>query len=147
MIVTNSRTFNMKPTETQINKLLKFVNALYQNKIIDQNARLTEKGSKLQYEFIDVIYHNLLVSSEVFKTYIDTGDDSDLKEELGDGYIWLLTSNRFQGGNWNWVSNMNQISVDLDKIIDLNYEMYKIPKYTELEKAADLLADNEFDDI
>lgn len=137
----------MKPTETQINKLLKFVNALYQNKIIDQNARLTEKGSKLQYEFIDVIYHNLLVSSEVFKTYIDTGDDSDLKEELGDGYIWLLTSNRFQGGNWNWVSNMNQISVDLDKIIDLNYEMYKIPKYTELEKAADLLADNEFDDI
>lgn len=137
----------MKPTETQINKLLKFVNALYQNKIIDQNARLTEKGSKLQYEFIDVIYHNLLVSSEVFKTYIDTGDDSDLKEELGDGYIWLLTSNRFQGGNWNWVRNMNQISVDLDKIIDLNYEMYKIPKYTELEKAADLLADNEFDDI
>ena len=137
----------MKPTETQINKLLKFVNALYQNKIIDKNARLTEKGSKLQYEFVDVIYHNLLVSSEVFKTYIDTGDDSGLKEELGDGYIWLLTSNRFQGGNWNWISNMNQISVDLDKIIDLNYEMYKIPKYTELEKAADLLADNEFDDI
>ena len=137
----------MKPTEAQINKLFKFVNALYQNKIIDQNARLTEKGSKLQYEFVDVIYHNLLVSSEVFKTYIDTVDDSDLIEELGDGYIWLLTSNRFQGGNWNWVSNMNQISVDLDKIIDLNYEMYKIPKYTELEKAADLLADNEFDDI
>lgn len=137
----------MKPSEAQINKLFKFVNALYQNKIIDQNARLTEKGIKLQREFTCVAYHNLLVSSEGFKTYIDTGNDSDLKEDLEDGYIWLLISNSFRGGNWNWVKNMSQLSYDLDKIIDLNYEMYKIPKYTELEKAADLLADNEFDDI
>lgn len=137
----------MKPTETQINKLLKFVNALYQNKIIGQNARLTEKGIKLQREFTGVVYHNILSSSAGFKTYINTGDDSELKEVLEDGYIWLLTSNCSQGGNWHWVSNMSQISFNLDKIIDLNYEMYKIPKYTELEKAADLLADNEFEDI
>lgn len=143
----NSRIFNMKPTEAQINKLFKFVNALYQNKIIDQNARLTEKGTKLQYEFVGAIYHNLLASSAGFKTYINTGDDSDLKDVLEDGYIWLLTSNCSQGGNWHWVSHMSRISFDLDKIIDLNYEMYKIPKYTELEQAADLLADNEFDDI
>jgi len=33
----------MRPTEAQLHKLFKFVNALYQNKIIDKNARLTEK--------------------------------------------------------------------------------------------------------
>lgn len=137
----------MRPTEAQLHKLFKFVNALYQNKIIDKNARLTEKGIKLQREFTGVIYHNLLASSAGFKSYIDTGDDSDFKDVLEDGYIWLLTSNCSQGGNWHWVSNMSRISFDLDKIIDLNYEMYKIPRYSELEHAAELLADNEFDDI
>jgi len=136
----------MKPTETQVNKLFKFVNALYQNKIIDKNARLTEKGTKLQREFTGVIYHNLLASSAGFKSYIDTGDDSDFKEVLEDGYIWLLTVRCSQGGNWHWVSNINQ-RFNLDEIIDLNYEMYKIPRYSELEHAAELLADNEFDDI
>lgn len=42
---------------------------------------------------------------------------------------------------------MSRISFDLDKVIDLNYDMYKISRYSELEQAADLLADNEFDDI
>ena len=143
----NSRTFNMKPTEEQLYKLLKFVKTLYQNEIIDKNARLTEKGIKLQREFTGVVYHNLLATSAGFKTYINTGDDSELKETIEDGYIWLLASNCSQGGNWHWVSHMSRISFDLDKVIDLNYEMYKIPKYTELEQAADLLADNEFDDI
>lgn len=142
----NLRTFNMKPTETQVNKLFKFVNALYQNKIIDKNARFTEKGTNLQREFTGVIYHNLLASSASFKSYIDTGDDSDFKDVLEDGYIWLLTVRCSQGGNWYWVSNMNQ-RFNLDEIIDLNYEMYKIPRYSELEHAAELLADNEFDDI
>ena len=137
----------MKPTEEQLYKLLKFVKTLYQNEIIDKNARLTEKGIKLQREFTGVVYHNLLATSAGFKTYINTGDDSELKETIEDGYIWLLTSNCSQGGNWHWVSHMSRISFDLDKVIDLNYEMYKIPKYTELEQAADLLADNEFDDI
>lgn len=136
----------MKPTETQVNKLFKFVNALYQNKIIDKNARFTEKGTNLQREFTGVIYHNLLASSACFKSYIDTGDDSDFKDVLEDGYIWLLTVRCSQGGNWYWVSNMNQ-RFNLDEIIDLNYEMYKIPRYSELEHAAELLADNEFDDI
>lgn len=136
----------MKPTETQVNKLFKFVNALYQNKIIDKNARFTEKGTNLQREFTGVIYHNLLASSASFKSYIDTGDDSDFKDVLEDGYIWLLTVRCSQGGNWYWVSNMNQ-RFNLDEIIDLNYEMYKIPRYSELEHAAELLADNEFDDI
>ena len=143
----NSRIFNMKPTEEQLYKLLKFVKTLYQNEIIDKNARLTEKGIKLQREFTGVVYHNLLATSAGFKTYINTGDDSELKETIEDGYIWLLASNCSQGGNWHWVSHMSRISFDLDKVIDLNYEMYKIPKYTELEQAADLLADNEFDDI
>lgn len=137
----------MKPTEEQLYKLLKFVKTLYQNEIIDKNARLTEKGIKLQREFTGVVYHNLLATSAGFKTYINTGDDSELKETIEDGYIWLLTSNCSQGGNWHWVSHMSRISFDLDKVIDLNYEMYKIPKYTELEQAADLLADNEFDEI
>lgn len=137
----------MKPTEEQLYKLLKFVKTLYQNEIIDKNARLTEKGIKLQREFTGVVYHNLLATSAGFKTYINTGDDSELKETIEDGYIWLLASNCSQGGNWHWVSHMSRISFDLDKVIDLNYEMYKIPKYTELEQAADLLADNEFDDI
>ena len=143
----NSRIFNMKPTEEQLYKLLKFVKTLYQNEIIDKNARLTEKGIKLQREFTGIVYHNLLATSAGFKTYINTGDDSELKETIEDGYIWLLASNCSQGGNWHWVSHMSRISFDLDKVIDLNYEMYKIPKYTELEQAADLLADNEFDDI
>lgn len=137
----------MKPTEEQLYKLLKFVKTLYQNEIIDKNARLTEKGIKLQREFTGIVYHNLLATSAGFKTYINTGDDSELKETIEDGYIWLLASNCSQGGNWHWVSHMSRISFDLDKVIDLNYEMYKIPKYTELEQAADLLADNEFDDI
>lgn len=133
----------MKPTETQINKLFKFINALYQNKIIGKNARFTEKGAKLQREFTGVVYHNLLISSSAFKTYIDTGDETELKEILEDGYIWLLINNHT---HWNWVTNIND-KFNLDEIINLNYKMYKIPRYTELEQAADLLADNEFDDI
>ena len=61
----------MKPTEEQLYKLLKFVKTLYQKEIIDKNARLTEKGTKLQYEFAGVIYHNLLASSAGFKTYVE----------------------------------------------------------------------------
>jgi len=133
----------MKPTETQVNKLFKFINDLYQNKIIDKNARLTEKGIPLQREFTGVVYHNLLPSSASFKSYVDTGDDSDLKDALKRGYIWLLINTH---GNWSWISNLNE-SFDLDEIINLNYEMYKIPRYSELEHAAELLADNEFDDI
>ena len=133
----------MKPTEAQVNKLFKFVNDLYQNKIIGKNARLTEKGILLQRKFTGVVYHNLLPSSASFKSYVDTGDDSDLKDTLKRGHIWLLINTH---GNWSWISNLNE-SFDLDEIINLNYEMYKIPRYSELEHAAELLADNEFDDI
>lgn len=91
----------MKPTETQVYKLLKFVKTLYRNEIIDKNARLTEKGILLQREFTGVVYHNLLATSAGFKTYINTGDDSELKETIEDGYIWLLASNCSQGGNWH----------------------------------------------
>lgn len=136
----------MKPTESQVYKLLKFVKTLYQNEIIDKNARLTEKGIKLQREFTGVVYHNLLAMSEGFKTYVETGDDTDLKEILEDGYIWLLTVKCSQGGNWHWVSNMH-VKYNLDEIINLNYKMYNLPNYTELEHAAELLADDEFDDI
>lgn len=130
----------MKPSNAQIYKLIKLVKTLYQNEIIDNHGYFTEKGKRLQRDFAGSVYNNLII----IPIRINTDDDSSLKEILKDGYIWLLINTH---NNWGWVSNMNE-RFNLDEIINLNYEMYKMPYYnTELEHAAELLADDEFDDI
>ena len=62
-----------------------------------------------------------------------------LQKETGYDYYYLMCSN-----NWNTLYILPRNPTEVKYVF---YEMYKIPRYSELEHAAELLADNEFDDI
>lgn len=149
-------------TDRQINMLIDFVIDMYNNGIIKSDGKFTHKSAKFQFDF-NTVHH--IGGSKTYSYFLwhpnlgvqdwedarkFPGDNLNyIKNYIKEGDIWLaaIVNDKIE---WHYLNNFPDNVVNDNFIINaikMNKELYNLPTKTELEKAAELLADDEFDDI
>lgn len=152
----------MELTDKQINMLIDFVIDMYNNGLVQRDGKFAHKAAKFQYDFNTIhrisgskIYTNFLWHPNLGLQYWEDaikfpGDNLNyIKNYMKEGDIWLAG---IIGDNieWHYLYNFPNNNINDNFIINaikLNKEIYNLSTQSELERAADLLADDEFDDI
>jgi len=157
----------MQLTDKQTDIIIDFTILLYNNGLITSSGKFTRKAKDLQREFNrahelgsndfhNYFFHALRFELEVnhWQNIINTNNINKLtyiRNFLKDGYIWLAAKMQSQTDSydWHWAGLYNIRNDDVFKeILNVNRKIYKLPSQDSLERAAELLADNEeFDDI
>lgn len=156
----------MELTDKQINMSIDFTILLYNSGLITASGKFTRKAKDLQREFNgahglgrgdfnNYFFHTLRFDVEVnhWQNIINTNNINKItyiRDFLKDGYIWLAAKMQGQANTYDWYwARLYRISNDetFKEIINVNKKIYKLTSQDSLLKAAELLADTEFDDI
>lgn len=140
----------MELSEQQRNKLVHYIIDLYKNGIIDKDGKFTDLGYKKQTEFCGGSFIYCLANDEPVGKFIEENNMAEL-DRISNS-VWLLFNKERCSWNWLFILLSNNHITDnakFEEVLALNRKMYGIEiAKTSLEKAADLLDDNnEFEDI
>lgn len=139
----------MKLSEQQKYELVQYIIDLYKNGIIDKNGKYTSLGNQKQDEAGSTTFLYCVSGEPPLDKYIEENNMVELLKYATS--IWILFDK--ERCSWGWLFqllNNNHINNNdkFEEILALNRKMYGIDRVkTSLEKAAELLADDEFEDI
>lgn len=152
----------MELTDNQINMLIDFVIDMYNNGLIQRDGKFASKSARFQYDFNTIhriggsktytnfLWHpNLGVQAWEDARKFPGNNLNYIKNFIKEGEIWLagIIGDKIE---WHYLNNFPSNIINdnfIINVIKLNKEIYNLQTKSELEKAADLLADDEFDDI